>query len=80
MSGKSNTSESPTDFNDCVSKAELTKLLTDQRTFMETKFTELMGHINNVVTRIEQVEQRPPPQHEQRDDNDAAFDRDVDCL
>ena len=47
---------------------------------METKFTELMGHINNVVTRIEQVEQRPPPQHEPRDDNDAAFDRDADRL
>lgn len=69
--------ESPTDFNDCVSKAELTKLLADQRTFMETKFAELMGHINTVVHRIEDVERRPPPQRAAADDD---FDRDADRL
>ena len=87
--------ESPADFNECVSKTELTKLLADQRTYKEEKFGELMRHINNAVTRIEHVEQqRPPPPpppewrgpHNPRDgedeyfDDDIAFDRDADRL
>lgn len=87
-SGKDGESESPTDFNECVSKVELTKLVTDQRTYMEEKFGELMRHINNAVTRIEHVEQRPPPPPERRgprnpreeDDDAAEFDRDADRL
>ena len=87
--------ESPADFNECVSKTELTKLLADQRTYMEEKFGELMRHINNAVTRIEHVEQQrppPPPPPEQRGprnprdsedeyfDDDIAFDCDADRL
>jgi hypothetical protein len=34
---------------------------------MTEKFDEMMRHINNLVTRVEQVEQRPPPAHEDDD-------------
>jgi hypothetical protein len=70
MSGSGNDVESPTNFNDCVSKAELQKFADDQRTFMIEKFDEMMSHINNLITRVEHVEQRPPPAHED-DDRDA---------
>jgi hypothetical protein len=46
---------SPTDFNECVSKGELTTFMTEQRNLM----TELTRNVNNLVTRIEQLEQRP---------------------
>jgi hypothetical protein len=39
---------------------------------MTEKFDEMMRHINNLVTRVEQVEQRPPPAHE---DDDRDTDR-----
>ena len=62
--------ESPTDFNECVSKAELTKFCDEQRELITTKFDDLMRHINNLVTRVEYVEQHPP----------APLDRDADRL
>ena len=52
--------ESPTDFNECVSKNELQKLVDDQRNYIDGKFDELMRTINGLVTRVEHVEQRPP--------------------
>ena len=42
--------ESPTDFNKCVSKNELQKLVDDQRTYIDGKFDELMRTINGLVT------------------------------
>jgi len=60
---------SPTDFNDCVSKGELTAFITEQRNLMN----ELTRNVNNLVTRIEQIEQRPQSYH--GDDEDA--DRDL---
>jgi len=59
---------SPTDFNDCVSKDELTAFITEQRNLI----TELTHNVNNLVTRIEQVEQRPHSHH--GDDEDAYGD------
>ena len=43
------------DFNDCVTKVELTAFITEQRNLM----TEVTHNVNNLVTRIEQIEQRP---------------------
>ena len=48
------------DFNECVSKNDLQKLVDDQRTYIDGKFDELMRTINGLVTRVEHVEQRPP--------------------
>ena len=53
--------ESPSDFSECVSKNELQRLVDDQRTYIDGKFDELMRTINGLVTRVEHVEQRPPP-------------------
>jgi hypothetical protein len=39
---------SPIDFNECVSKGELTMFMTEQRNLM----TELTRNVNNLVTRI----------------------------
>ena len=58
MSGKEKEMESPTDFNECVSKDELMRLVTEQRTYMQEQFDALTRQINGLVTRIEQVEQR----------------------
>jgi hypothetical protein len=41
--------------------------MTEQRNLM----TELMRNVNNLVTRIEQLDQRPPPH---RDDDEYADD------
>jgi len=54
-----------TDFNDCVSKGAF---ITEQRNLM----TELTRNVNNLVTCIEQVEQRPHSHH--GDDEDADGD------
>ena len=51
--------ESPTDFNECVSKNELQKLVDDQRTYINGKFDELMRTVNGLVTWVEHVEQHP---------------------
>jgi hypothetical protein len=47
--------ESPSDFNECVSKDELTRLLDDQRTYMNGKLDELIYTVKSLVTRIEHV-------------------------
>ena len=76
--------ESPTDFNECVSKEELTKLANDQRAYMEQQFASLTRSINGLVTRIEQIEQRPPPEqprrppHPNQDDDEEFEDGDRD--
>ncbi|KAG2538416.1 hypothetical protein PVAP13_9NG430214 [Panicum virgatum] len=83
--------ESPTDFNECVSKNELQRLIDDQRTYIDGKFDELMRTINGLVTRVEHVEQHPPPRRHRcqpygdadDEDEDANLDadaRDVDHL
>ena len=83
--------ESPTDFNECVSKNELQKLVDDQRTYIDGKSDELMRIVNGLVTRVEHIEQHPPPQRHRRqhyedaDDEDEDVDldadaRDADCL
>ena len=71
------------DFNECVSKNELQKLADDQRTYIDGKFDELMRTINGLVTRVEHVEQRPPPRRHRRqpydDDDDEDEDADLDA-
>ena len=47
-SGKGN-GDTPTDFNDCVSKNELRAVLDD-------KFNEILQQITNLAKRIEDVE------------------------
>jgi hypothetical protein len=64
---------SPTDFNECVSKGELTTFMTEQRNLM----TELTRNVNNLVTRIEQLEHRPPPHHADDEDVDDFGDEDA---
>jgi len=59
---------SPMDFNHCVSKGELTVFITEQCNLM----TELTRNVNNLVTRIEQIEQHPQSHH--GDDEDADGD------
>ena len=75
--------ESPTDFNECVSKNELQKLVDDQRNYIDGKFDELMRTINGLVTRVEYVEQRHPPRRHRRqpyeDDDDEDEDADLDA-
>ena len=57
MAGTGKGGESPSDFNECVLKDELRKLVDDQRTYIDGKFEELMCNINGLVTRLEHVEQ-----------------------
>ena len=59
------------DFNDCVSKGELTTFITEQRRLMN----KLTCNVNNLVTCIEHIEQRPPSHRD--DDEDADADGDV---
>jgi hypothetical protein len=63
------------DFNECVSKGELTTFMTEQRNLM----TELTRNVNNLVTRIEQLEQRPPPHCADDEDADDFGDEDADA-
>jgi hypothetical protein len=65
----------PTDFNECVSKGELTTFITKQHNLM----TELTRNVNNLVTRIEQLEQRSPPHRADDEDADAFGDEDADA-
>jgi len=60
-----------TDFNDCMSKAELTTFITEQHNLMH----KLTRNVNNLVTCIEQIEQRPPSHH--GDDGEADADGDA---
>jgi len=59
---------SPTDFNNCVSKGELTSFITKQHNLIN----KLTRNVNNLVTRIEQIEQRP--QSHRGDDEDVNGD------
>ena len=67
---------SSTDFNDCVFKSELTAFITEQCNLMN----ELTRNVNNLVTRIEQIEQRPQAYHgDHKDaDGDLSDHEDVD--
>ena len=56
------------DFNDCVSKAELTAFITEQHNLMN----ELTCNVNNSVTPVEQIKQHP--QSHRGDDEDADGD------
>jgi hypothetical protein len=47
--------------------------MTEQRNFM----TKLTRNVNNLVTRIEQLEQRPPPHRADDEDVDAFVDEDA---
>ena len=72
------------DFIECVSKDELKKLVDDQRTYIDGKYDELMRTINGLVTRVEHVEQRPPPRRHRcqpygDDDDDEDKDDDLDA-
>ena len=67
---------SPTDFNDCVSKGELIAFITEQRNLMN----ELTRNVNNLVTRIQQIEQRSQSHHgdDENADGDLSDHEDVD--
>ena len=58
-------------FND-----EFTWLLDDQRTYIDKKFDELMRNINGLVTRLEHVEQWPPPRRHRRQPHDGDEEED----
>ena len=79
MTGSGKGGKSPTDFNECVSKDELKKLVDDQRTYIDGKFEELMRTVNGLVTRIEHVEQRPLPRRQRRQPHDGDEDEDGDA-
>ena len=70
---------SSTNFNDCVSKGELAAFITKQRNLMN----ELTRNVNNLVTRIEQIKQRPQSHHGDDEDVDGDLsdheDVDDDC-
>ena len=55
------------DFNDCASKDELTTFITEQRNLMN----ELIRNVNNLVTHIDQIEQRPQSHHGDDEDVDG---------
>ena len=57
------------DFNDCVSKGELTAFITEQCNLMN----ELTRNVNNLVTHIEQIEQHPQCDHGDDEDADGDF-------
>ena len=75
MTGSGKGGESPTDFNECVSKDELKKLVDDQRTYIDGKLNEMMRSINGVVTRLEHIEQHPPQQQHRRHPPDGDEDQ-----
>jgi hypothetical protein len=52
MSDNRKGKESPTDFNECVSKDELTGLVTEQRTYMQEQFDALTRQLNGLVTGL----------------------------
>jgi hypothetical protein len=55
MSGSGKGVESPLDFNECVSRDELTRLVDDRRTYMNEEFDELMHTVNSLVIWIKHV-------------------------
>lgn len=72
-------------FKHCVTKAKLTQLIADERTYINGKFDELMRNITNLVPRIEHMEWWPPleqprPRRPQVDDEVPAEEEDKDDL
>src|SRR6185312_13991419 len=80
MIGSGKGGESPTYFNECVSKDELKKLVDDQCTYIDGKLNEMMRSINGVVTRLEHFEQHPPQQRHRRHPPDCDEDEDEDAI
>ena len=72
--------ESPLDFNECVSKDELKKLVDDQHTYIDGKFNETMRSINGLVTQLEHVKQHPPQQRHRCHPHDGDEDEDEDAV
>ena len=70
-SGKGNR-DTPTDFNDCISKNELRAVLDD-------KFNEILQQITNLAKRIEDVEQRHLDPRPQDDADDPSKEDDGDA-
>ena len=70
-SGKGN-GDTPTDFNDFVSKNELHAVLDD-------KFNEILQQITNLAKRIEDVEQQHPEPRPKDDDDDLSEEDDGDA-
>ena len=70
-SGKGN-EDTPTDFNDCVSKNELHAVLDD-------KFNEILQQITNLDKRIEDVEQWHPEPRTEDDEDDLSEEEDGDA-
>ena len=66
------------DFNECVSKDELRRLVDDQCIYIDGEFDELMRDTNGLVTRIEHVEQQPPPRRHRRQPHDGDEEEDED--
>ena len=79
MTGSEKGGESPTDFNECISKDELKKLVDDQRTYIDVKFDKLMRTINGLVTRVEHVEQCSHPRRHRRQPYEDADNEDEDA-
>ena len=80
MTGSDKGGESSTDFNECVSKDELKKLVDDQRTYIDRKFNETMCSINGLVTRLEHVKHHPPQQRHRCHPHDGDEDEDEDAV
>ena len=80
MIGSGKEGESPLDFNECVSKDELKKLVDDQRTYIDRKFNETMRSINGLVTRLEHVKHHPPQQRHRCHPHDGDEDEDEDAV
>ena len=59
MTGSGKGGESPSDFNECISKDEIKKLVDDQRTYIDEKFNEMMSSINGLVTRLSMLNNIP---------------------
>ena len=70
-SGKGN-KDTPTYFNDCVSKNEL-------RVVLDDKFNEILQQITNLAKRIEDFEQRHPEPHPKDDEDDLSEEDDGDA-
>ena len=71
MSGSDKgTEESPTYFNDCVSKNELRAILHD-------KLNEMLQQITNLARWVEDVEQRRPEPHREYVEEEELKDEDA---
>jgi hypothetical protein len=79
MTGSGKEGESPSDFNEYVSKDGFQRLVDGQRTYIDRRFDELMCNINGLVTQIEHVEQRPPPRQHRRHPHDGDEEEDEDA-